>query len=59
MARKKAPKACDFFYGKDGLITKVLVPLEVLEEEYNSTLLDESPLFTIYQYVEEFNDKKS
>ncbi len=59
MPRKKTPKNCEFVQNQAGLITKVLIPLDVLEQEYDSTLLSESPLFTIYQYVEEFNEKES
>jgi hypothetical protein len=57
MARKKTPKNCEFMHNQMGLITKVLIPVEILEEEYNSTLLDESPLFKMYKYIEEFNEE--
>lgn len=58
MPRKKAPKSCEFIHNQKGLIVKVLVPFDVLQQEYGTDLLAESPLFQVFQYIEEYNDEK-
>ncbi len=58
MAKRKVPKSCEFIHNNKGLITKVIIPFDVLEQEYGTDLLAESPLFQVYQYIEEYNEEK-
>lgn len=59
MPRKKTPKGCDFLHNQAGIITKVLIPVEMLQREYDSSLLQESPLYQVFQYIEEYNEQES
>ena len=57
MPPKKTPKQCEFVHNQKGFITKVLIPINVLDQEFDTSLMAESPLFEIYQYITEHNEK--